>query len=185
MSLARMAGTALAVGGLGAGGAIAADALAHDPMDRIAQQYKDFRGAYQGADELAQKVYVGVFGQGETSLKDRIMAAGILSGELPPGAAEEAKKMADTPAGKKGIDLAAKVMMNRPELGPPAAKLAEREISLTAQTKTSGLTSEQVTQAADQGAGVSPLPAMLGGAGVGSGAAIVASLLNRRAAAGA
>lgn len=181
MSIARMAGSVLAVGALGAGGAAAADALAHDPTDRAAQQYKDFAGAYQGSDELTQKVFAGVFGQGETSLKDRIIAVGILTGELPPGAAEQGKKMADTPAGKKGIALAAEVMMHRPELGPPVAKLAEREIRMTVQAKKNGLTSDQVAQAADQGAGVSPLPAILGGAGVGSGAAIVASLLNRRA----
>lgn len=182
MSLKRMAGTVLGVGAAGAAGALAADALAHDPMDRAAQQYKDFSGSFEGADEMAQRVYAGVFAQGEMSLKDRILATGILSGELPPGAVDEAKKMADSPAGKKGIALAAEVMINRPELGPPVAKLANQEISLFAAEQKMGVGPQEVMSAADQGAGVSPLPAILGAAGVGGGAAIVDALMRRRGA---
>lgn len=179
MSMRRMAGQVLAAGGLGSIGALGADALAHDEMDRTAQDYKGFIGGMRGADELTQRAYAGVFAQGQMSLKDRIMAMGILSGELPPGAADEAKKTADTPAGKKGIDLAGQIMMNRPELGPPIAELADREIRLFVREQKAGVTPSDVMTAAEQGAGVSPIPAVLGGAALGAAGAGIPALIAR------
>lgn len=154
--------------------------MSHDGMDRAAQGYQDFVGDYGQADEATQQIYAGVFSQGEMSLKDRILATGILSGALPPTAVAEAQERADSPAGKKGIALAAEVMMQNPALGMAAAQLAEQEIALFAKERQMGVSAADVVAASEQGAGVSPLPAVLGGAGVGSGVAIVDALMRRR-----
>ena len=182
MSARRMAGSILGVGALGSAGALVADATAHDETDRAAQSYKNWAGSLQGADEIIQQVYVGVFGQGEMSMADRAVAMRILSGELPPTAATDAMAMADTPAGKKGIKLAGQLMVSQPELGPPAADLAKGELGLFEMERKLGVTPRDVMAAADQGAGVSPVPAILGGLGVGGGAAIVDALMRRRGA---
>lgn len=178
-----MAGQLLSAAGMGALGAVGADMLAHTPMDRAAQDYKDLSGAVADIDEMTRKVFMAVFGQGEMSMKDRMLAAGILSGDLPPGAAEAAKKMADSSAGKKGIDVAGQVMSFQPALGPAVARLANQEIALFGKEAQMGVGPQDVIAAAEQGAGESLLPAALGGLGLGAiGAALpaVAQFQGRR-----
>lgn len=121
--------------------------------------------------------YEQVFSQGPMSMMDRIVAAGILEGQMSPPAGDF---RADSPAGKKGIEIAMQIRQEMPELAASLASMAARDIDLIARQSREGLTTADVIAAGEQGAGVSPLPAVLAGTGVGGGTAALAALMRRR-----
>lgn len=173
----RMAGTALASLLGGGAAAIGADAAVHDEMDRTAQAYKDWAGNLKGSPEVVQQAYVAIFGRGEMSAMDRQLATGILNGSIPPSAGPV---KGDNKAGTEAIELAQVVRVQAPELGGAVGQLAQQELGLFAREAQMGVSSGDVMQAAEQGAGVSPVPALLAGlAGGGTGAGLAALLGGR------
>jgi hypothetical protein len=182
--MTRMAGQLALIGTLGSGAAFAADGIAHSPMDRAAENYKGFKEIYEKAPPMVQNAYVQVFGQGAMSNMDRMIAGAILSGTIPPSQGAGRPK-ADSPEGVAAIEMAEQIRQQAPELGKALGALANQEMELFAQqaimrSQGQDVTSQSVVAAAEQGAGVSPLPAVLAGTGVGGGAALLGSLLARR-----
>lgn len=175
----RMAGELLTYGLLGAGGAVGADAVAHGDMDRLASQYQGFMGQYERAPGLVQQAYAQVFGQGGMSQMDRIIATAVLSGAIPPAQGSGPVK-ADSAAGGKAIKLAGELRQQEPELSKAVAALADQEVKLFAKEALMGVSPGDVMSAAEQGAGVSPIPAVLGGLGAGGGTALLVEGLRRR-----
>lgn len=185
MSGMRMAGQRLVLGGvLGATGAFGADAIAHDEMDRVAQDYKDFAGLYGRAPETVRQAYAEVFGKGEMSNMDRLVATGILSGSIPAAKGDGPLKV-DTKAGGKAIELAGKIREANPELSEALAAVAKQEMGLfvkEALMRERGMdaSSADVVAAAEQGAGVSAIPPILGGLALGSLGAVAPGLVPKR-----
>ena len=183
----RMAGTALGLGSIaGVAGAFGADALVHDDVDRVAQDYKAFFAQYQAAPEEVKQVYDAVFAQDSMSGMDRMVATAILNGSqqfTSPGGTVTA----ETKGGKKAIELAQQVAAANPGLGIATAGLARQEQELfikEAEMRTEGypnFTEQDTVAAANAGAGVSPVPAILGGLAAGSLGAGGVALLGRRA----
>jgi hypothetical protein len=87
---------------------------------------------------------------------------------------------ADSPAGKKGIELAMQIRQARPDLAASLATLAAKDIDLMAKQSEKGVTTMDVISAGEMGSGVSPIPAVLAGAGVGGGTAALAALMRKR-----
>ncbi len=175
----RMAGSILGVGGLGAGGAFAADALAHDEMDRLAQGAIDLNENFSAAPAEIQQAYTALFAQGEMSNMDRIITEKILDGTATmPGLDEPIQ--ADTPAGKKAIKLAAEIRQSNPSAAAALAVVADQENRLFMKEAAAGVSTGEVMQAMAGGAGVSLMPAIAGGATIGAGTAIVDALMRRR-----
>jgi|688.fasta_scaffold1118191_2 hypothetical protein len=173
----RFAGELALIGAAGSGAALAADQLAHDEMDRLAQGSKDFRAAVAAQPEELVMAYEQVFSQGEMSMMDRVVAAGILDGQMLPA---DGEVQADSPAGKKGIELAMQIRQARPDLAASLATLAAKDIDLMARQSEKGVTTMDVISAGEMGSGVSPIPAVLAGAGVGGGTAALAALMRKR-----
>lgn len=174
----RMAGMALLSALGGAGAAVGADALSHDPMDRLAQGYKDWGAQVSAAPEMVRQAYVAVFGQGPMSNMDRVIATGILNGSIPPSQGAGPVK-ADSKAGKKAIEMAEQIRAKAPELGSAVGAIAKNEVALFAKEAAAGVNSQDVVSAADQGAGVSMIPAALGALGGGAVGAALGRLLPR------
>jgi hypothetical protein len=174
--MTRMAGQliqrALGAGLLGAGGAVAADALMHDDLDRLAQGARDFNVAVYGAPPEAQEAYMAMFGQAPVSNMDRLIVTNLLKGN-GTGPVDGGPIQADSPAGAKAIEMALEVRQANPALAATLAALSGQEIELLARSAAAGVDPAQTIEAVNQGAGVSPLPAILGGAGLGAvGAAV-------------
>lgn len=167
----RMAGQLAAILSLGGGAAIAADALAHDEMDELAQGYKDFSRRFDQSPDLVQTAYSEVFGAGPMSNMDRMIATGILNGTIPPSQGDGPIK-SDSPAGGKAIKLAEQIRQKEPELSRVLADLARQEIVLFGKEALHGVSSADVVSAAEQGAGHSMIPALVAGAGVGGAVAL-------------
>ena len=175
----RFAGDLALTALMGSGGAVLADQLAHDEMDRMAQGARDFNAVLDSAPQEVSAAYMSVFGQGPMSNMDRILATGILMGDVPPPVGGGPAK-ADSPAGKKAIELASKIREAQPALGAAIGVIADRENDLFAKEALAGVGSADVMNAVAQGAGVSPIPAVLGALAAGGGMAALAALSRRR-----
>lgn len=185
MSGMRLAGQRLIFGGaLGTAGAFGADAVAHDEMDRVAQDYKEFAELYGRTPEIVRQAYAEVFGGSGMSNMDRLVATGILGGSIPPAKGEGPLKV-DNKAGGKAIELAGKIREANPALGDALAAVANQEFKLFAKEalmreRGMDVGSADVVAAAEQGAGVSAIPPILGGLALGSLGAAVPNLVPRR-----
>jgi hypothetical protein len=180
----RMAGELALIGVMGGAGAMNADAAAHSPMDRVAQDYKGFKEAFDSAPPAVQSAYAQLFGAAPMSNMDRLVAGGILDGSIAPGTGE-GPVQADTEDGAVAIEMAEQIRRQAPELGQALGALVGQEMSLFAKeaimrSQGQDVSSQDVVAAAQQGAGVSPVPALLGGLGVGGGTALLTSVLNKR-----
>lgn len=180
----RMAGELALIGAMGGAGALAADAAAHSSMDRAAEDYKGFKELFEAAPPAVKSAYTQVFGQAPMSNMDRIVAGGILDGSIAPGSGS-GPVQADSPGGMAAIEMAEQIRQQAPELGQALGALVQREMSIFAKeaimrSQGEDVSSQDVVAAAQQGAGVSPIPAVLGGVGVGGGVALLASALNKR-----
>lgn len=176
----RFAGELALIGAAGSGAALAADQLVHDDMDRLAQDSKDFRAAVAAQPEELVMAYEQVFSQGPMSTWDRVIAASALDGEISPLDLQSGMIQADSPAGKKSIELALQIRQARPEMGEVLASLAANDLDLMARQSQQGVTTADVISAGEMGSGVSPLPAILAGTGVGGGVAALAALMRKR-----
>lgn len=185
----RFAGQALfsALGGTAA--ALAADGLAHSEMDRMAQAATDLASAFEAADPIVQQGYELVAGQGAMSNMDRLLVSAILTGAMDeriaksgPPAASEIK--GDTKGGAKAMYSAYQIRARDPQLAQQIGRLTDQELALFAKEGLNGVSSGEVMAAMEAGAGVTPVPAALGGlAGGGAAAAAMAALQRRSAAA--
>lgn len=165
----RMAGSLLGALLAGSGGAVAADLFAHDDLDRAAQDYKGFVDKAQGMPSQVQQIYSLLTGGGEMSSTDRAAIIGVLDGAADKvmaqlGGVPSVKQIqADTTAGQKAIHAAMQVRAQDPALAGQVNELVRGDLELIAKEQEKGMNPAQVMQAAQQGAGVSPLPAILGG----------------------
>lgn len=180
----RMAGKALGIGAAGLGGAIAADALAHEPIDRLAQELKGkVYGPYEQGNEQFQMLYANLLGSPKTLLEQaavvQTLGGGIASLDrvLDPDQVAEVK---GSERGMKLVQLAQKVHEDNPGAALAMASIGSDELELIFKERELGLTPKDVVEAVEQGAGVSPLPAALGGLGAGGGVAALAALTGRR-----
>jgi hypothetical protein len=173
----RFAGDLALIGVAGTGAALAADQLVHDDMDRLAQDSKDLRAQAAGQPQELLMAYEEVFAGEGVSMMDRVVAAGVLNGEISP---VDGPIQADSPAGKKTIELALQIRQARPDLGVALASLAAKDLDLIARQSEKGITTADVISAGEMGSGVSPVPAILAGTGVGGGVAALAALTRKR-----
>lgn len=184
MAQSRLAGelllTALAAGGSAAG----ANAIAHDEMDGLAQMAKNFTGRLEASDPRIQQSYMHVAGQGEMSNMDRLVVTSILRGSMDKriaqqGLPEGGEIKADTKAGVEAIATAYLIRAQNPQLAEQLGSLTKQELELFSKERLSGVSSAQVMAAAEQGAGITPVPALIGG-GLGGGAALLGVIAARR-----
>jgi hypothetical protein len=172
--------TAMMGGGLGLFGAGVADMAAHDEMDRSAGSLQDLRNHAAGVDPRVMQVALQTV---DTIKNPRIreVVMGAFMGMPPeqitaqvPDAPKEFVKMVKT---------AYEIGRADPQLAAGVVDIGMRMNAFDAEAAARGQDITQVAPALEAGAGESPLPAILGGAGLGSGGAILQHLLNRRGAA--
>lgn len=166
-----MAGAALMALLGGGSSAVIADSLAHDDMDRLAQDYRNWAGKFQAMPEGVQSNYKEIFGSGPMTNMDRTIAAMILTGKAEP--ADPGQAAADTKAGLKAIQLASMLRRQTPAMGEVVGALASEENQLFFKESAKGYSSQDVAQAAQEGAGVNAgVPAFAAVAGGLGGAAL-------------
>lgn len=155
----RFAGSRLlAAGGMGTAGAVLADTLAHDSTDRAVDTFQGFVGAYDNAEDPFKKVFSAVFLQDGMTPQDRTIAAQVLAGNRTPEVAGL------SPAGMQAVEIASQVRAAAPDIAIRAAALAAQGDQMREQMQRAGLESSDQAQAAiEQGAGVTPWPAVAGG----------------------
>ena len=170
----RFAGEDLAValGLVGVPTAVAANAVAHDDMDYLAQDFKNFNRDFDAMSPTAQKAYLVITAEAKLSGLDRAFIGAALRGEMGP------PKQIETDA-DLAMAQAAALRQKAPEIAAEVERLNQQELNLVAKEIDKGVTPQAVISAAEyEGAGVSPAPAIIGGS-LGSAAALAA--LGRRA----
>ena len=164
---------ALYSAGFGTMGAIAADAVAHDDMDYMAQDLKELKAGFQTMSPEAQNAFLSITTDSNLSGLDRALVGAALAGNpiVVP------KEIAT--AGDLAITQAIALQQKAPEVAAEVARLNQQEIDLIAKEIDFGTTTQAVVSAVEnEGAGVSPLPAVAGGSAVG----LAGALLTRRGA---
>lgn len=160
------------------GGGIAADALAHDSEDYAADDLRGLRGDLEALPpELQQAVMQTV---GATSGMPRKLVMAALSGASPdeiialaPEAPKELKQLI-----KRTAELAA----GAPEAAAMISQMGARMEAFEGGVTEAGRQPQDIAMAVEQNsAGHSPLPAILGGAGLGTGTALLHHLMAKRA----
>lgn len=160
--------SALYSAGFGTMGAIAADAVAHDDMDHMAQDLKELRAGFQTMSPEAQNAFLSITTDSYLSGLDRALVGAALTGEIGPP-----KEIAT--AGDRAITRAVALRQQAPEVAAEVARLNQQEIDLIAKEIDFGTTPQAVSGAVQyEGAGVTPLPAVAGGTAVGLAGALAA-----------
>jgi hypothetical protein len=170
--------TGLGLGLMGAGGA---DMLAHDELDYSTDSLEAIRtemGQLQPA--VAEAVLRTVGSAATPELRSLVMAT--LSGAPPeqvlaavPEAPKEIKDL---------IKMSGELAAGAPQVAAKAVDMGMKMSALDQKVGRAGLELDQVVEAANTDtAGHSSLPAILGGAGLGTGAALLHHLMAKRAAA--
>jgi hypothetical protein len=176
----RYAGDVALVGLAGAGGAVLADQLAHSPMDRLAQEYQDnVKGPIGQGNDAFQEIFAGLRSQVKSGADQlaliRTLSAG--SSSIPP---EEMQLLQGSPESMQLVEMAQKVRDSNPAAAIAMGRIALQETQLILKEKEAGVSPQEVVQAREEGAGVSQIPAILGGLGIGGGTAALAALARRR-----
>ena len=170
--------TAMMGGGLGLLGAAGANIAFHDEMDYAGETVKELRGDLDALPpQVAQAVIRTVGVSMDPQARELVMAA--LSGTPPeqilaamPGAPKEFKSL---------IKGAGELAVGAPQVAQQAIAMGMKMNAFEAEAQGRNLDPAAVGEAVNSGeAGVSALPAILGGAGLGTGGAILQHLLNRR-----
>ena len=164
----------------GIGGAIGFDALAHDSEDYLADDLRTLRKDAQALPPELQQAMVNTVGAVNGEPRMWVLAA--LAGSPPeqilaavPDAPKEFKQLI-----KRTAELAA----GAPEAAAVIGQMGARMVALEGDINHAGHVPSVISKAVDEGtAGHSPLPAILGGAGLGTGAALLHHLMAKRAAA--
>lgn len=170
--------TATMAGGLGIFGAGVADMAAHDAMDRSAGSLQELRDHFAGVDPRVQQAAMATVDTIKNPrIREVVMAAfmGMPPDQITaqvPGAPKEFVKMVQT---------AYEIGQSDPQLAAGVVDIGMRMNAFDAEAGARGHDISQVAPALEAGAGTSPLPAILGAAGLGTGGAILQHLLNRRA----
>jgi hypothetical protein len=164
--------------GLGLVGAGAANMLAHDAEDYAADDLRGLRGDLEALPpELQQAVMQTV---GATSGTPRKLVMAALSGASPdeiialaPEAPKEFKQLI-----KRTAELAA----GAPQAAAVINQMGARMEAFEGEAAEAGRQPRDIATAVNENtAGHSPLPAILGGAGLGTGAALLHHLLTKKA----
>ena len=150
--------------------AVATHALAHDDMDYLAEDLNNFNRGFDAMSSDAQNAYIEITANNKLSGLDRALVGAALRGEIgpPKGIGTE---------GDRAVAQAAALRQQAPAVAAEVEKLNNIELELVATEISQGTTPQAVTSAAEQGAGVTPVPAVVGGS-LGSAAALAA--LGRR-----
>ena len=176
----RFAGELALIGAAGTGAAYAADSLAHDQMDRLSQEYQDnVKRPIESSNQAFQDVFDGLRSQVDSGVEQvaliRTLSAG--SESIPP---DEMEMLQQSPKSMRLVEMAQKVRDVNPVAAIAMGRIALQETQLILKEKEAGVTPQEVVEATEQGAGVSPIPAVLAGAGAGGGTAALAALMRRR-----
>ena len=159
---------ALYAAGFGTMGAIAADAVAHDDRDYMAQDLKELKAGFQTMSPEAQNAFLSITTDSNLSGLDRALVGAALTGEIGPP-----KEIAT--AGDRAITQAVALRQQAPEVAAEVARLNQQEIDLIAKEIDFGTTPQAVSGAVEyENAGVTPLPAVAGGTAVGLAGALAA-----------
>ena len=162
---------AMALGLVGAPTAVAAHALSHDDMDYMAQDFKNFDRDFRAMSPDAQRAYIAITANNKLSGLDRALVGAALTGEMGP------PKEIST-EGDRAMAQAAALRQKAPDVAAEVARLNQQELDLIVKEIDFGTTAQAVIGAAkNEGAGVSPVPAVVGGS-LGTAAALAA--LGRR-----
>ena len=148
---------AMALGLVGAPTALAAHAISHDDMDYMAQDFKNLNRNFEAMSPTAQKAYVAITAENRLSGMDRQLVGMALAGEI--GAPKQIKTEGDL-----AVAQAAALRVKAPEVAAEVARLNQQELDLVVKEIDFGTTPQAVMGAAqNEGAGVSPVPAAVGG----------------------
>jgi len=173
--------TAAMGGGLGLLGAAGANIASHDEMDYTGETLKGIRGELAAMPPQVAQAVMGTVGvASDPQMRELVMAT--LAGAPPeqilaamPGAPKEFKSL---------IKGAGELAVGAPQVAQQAIAMGMKMNAFEAEAAGRNLDPGAVGEAVNSGeAGVSSLPAILGGAGLGTGGAILQHLLNRRGAA--
>lgn len=174
--------TAALAGGLGLGGAVGADMAANDGMDRTGETLKSIRSELSALPPQVAQAVMGTVGRTANSGERELIMA-TLAGAPPdqvlatlPGASNDLRRL---------IKDAGALAAGAPQVAQQAIAIGTKMNAFEAEAQSRNLDPAAVSEAVNSGeAGTSPLPAILGAAGLGSGGAILQHLLNRRTVAG-
>jgi len=175
--MTRMAGQRLAqvavapVAGLG--GAYLADHLAHSPMDRLAQEYQDnVKGPVEQGNQAFQNVFNALRSEVQSGVEQEALIRTLSAGaESIPG--EVMEVLSQSPRSLSLVRAAQQVRDQSPAAAIAMARISLQETQLLMKEREAGVMPQEVVQAREEGAGVSPVPAILGGAVAGTAAAFL------------
>ena len=164
---------------LGAGtGAVGANMLAHDSEDYAADDLRGLRGDLEALPPELQQAVMQTVGATSGSSRKLVMAA--LAGAPPeeiialaPEAPKELKQL---------IQKTAALAQGAPQAAAVISQMGTRMEAFEGEVAEAGRQPRDIAMAVEQNsAGHSPLPAILGGAGLGTGAALLHHLMAKRA----
>jgi len=136
--------------------AVATHALAHDDMDYLAEDLNNFNRGFDAMSSDAQNAYLQITANNKLSGLDRALVGAALRGEIgpPKGIGTE---------GDRAVTQAAALRQQAPEIAAEVEQLNQVELQLIAREINQGTTPQAVITAEQQGAGVTPVPALVGG----------------------
>jgi hypothetical protein len=160
--------SALYSAGFGTMGAIAANAVAHDDMDYMADDLRHLNLGFDAMSSDAQDAYIEITAKNKLSGLDRALVSAALRGEIgpPKGIGTE---------GDRAVAQAAALRQQAPEIAAEVEQLNKIELELIAKEIDFGTTPQAVMGALEyEGAGVTPHPAVAGGFAAGLAGALAA-----------
>jgi hypothetical protein len=164
---------------MGAGiGAVAADHFAHDAEDYVADDLRDLREMIAGLPPEVQEAArnsVGAVPAGGARKLVMATLAGAPAEEVIAVAGDAPKEFKDL------IKRTSELAQGAPQAAAAILAVGERMNQFESDASEAGLATGEITEKVHDGtAGHSSLPAILGGAGLGTGAALLSHLTRKR-----